>query len=150
MKTSVASTVVLIITLIIGCVILPTYFNSLEEARDDAVRMQNAARNFVDLVIDNKNINERFIEDLNLELAACSAPCSFKIYREVRVVAPTPDGYDVTWVAAEVKEGDVLEQGDFIIIEITQDRLSIHQRIASILSGGSFGLFKTRLSGMVR
>lgn len=151
MKTSVASTIVLIIALIVGCVILPTYFNSLEEARDDAIRVQNAARNFTDLVIDNQVIAEEYLADLHLELAACSSAYSYKLYREQKIVSPSSDkGYEISWVTVEVHPNDILYQGDFIVIEITQDSMSIFQRIASIVSGGSFELHKTRLSAMVR
>lgn len=153
MKSNIASMIVLIVLLIVGCIVLPTYFRSIEETRDDAVRVQNAARNFVDLVIDNQIVAEEYIADLNLELSACDSIYSYRILRDERIVTPdtsSASGYSVSWVAREVGPGDKVLQGDFITIEIKQETMSLNQRIAAMLSSASYNKYDVRFTAMVR
>ena len=151
MKSSIASMIITIVTLIIGLVVVPIYFKSMENARDDKVRVQNAVRNFIDVCIDNQKIPEEAIADLNLELAACSANYVYTIYRDQKVVTPDgKGGYTVSWVTVEVHPGDTLVRGDFVVVEAKQDNLSIFQRLSAIMSSASFDKGKVRRSAMVR
>lgn len=151
MKSSISSLIITIVVLILGMVILPIYIKSMVNSRDDAVRVQNAVRNFIDICIDNQKIPEEAIADFNLELAACTASYTYTLYRDKKVVSPDgKGGFVVTWVTVEVHPGDTLVQGDFIIVEAKQDSLSIFQRLSSILNSTSYNGGKTRLSGMVR
>lgn len=151
MKSNIASVILSIVILVISMVVLPTYFKSMENSRDDAVRVQNAIRNFIDICIDNQKIPEEAIADLNLELAACTSNYNYTIYRDQKIVTPDgAGGFTITWVTVEVHPGDVLVQGDFIIVEAKQESLSVYQRIASILSSASFTKHTTRQAAMVR
>ena len=151
MKGNTASLIISIVVLVISLVILPTYFKSIENSRDDAVRVQNAVRNFIDIAIDNQQISEDAIAALNLELASCTSVYSYKIYRDQKIVTPTAGGsYEVTWVTVEVHPGDTLVQGDFIIVDAQQESLSVFQRLSAILSSASYTKYSTRMSAMVR
>lgn len=151
MKSNVVSVMISVVILIISLIVLPTYFKSIEDSRDDVVRVQNAMRNFLDICIDNQCIPEQAIADLNLDLAACTATYSYTIRRDQKIVTPTADGdYTISWLTVEVKPGDALVQGDFIILEVKQDTLSIYQRLSAILSSNSYTEYQLRMSAMVR
>lgn len=151
MKSSVVSVVLTIIVLVVSLIVLPTYFKSIENSRDDAVRVQNAMRNFLDVCIDNQKLPEEALQNLNIDLAACTAGYSYTIKRDQKIVTPTVGGdYIISWVTVGVEPGDHLAQGDFITIFVKQDSLSIYQRIASILSSSSYEPYNDQLSAMVR
>ena len=151
MKSSVVSVVITIIVLVVSLLVLPTYFKSIENSRDDAVKVQNAMRNFLDVCIDNQKLPEEAIQNLNLDLAACTAGYSYTVRRDQKIVTPTVDGdYAISWVTVGVEPGDLLSQGDFITVTVKQDTLSIYQRIASILSSSSYEEYKSQMTAMVR
>lgn len=151
MKSNIVSVMISIVVLIVSLVVLPTYFKSIEDSRDDAVRVQNAMRNFLDVCIDNQCLPEQAIADLNLDLAACTATYSYTIRRDQKIVTPLAGGgYAVSWVTIDVAPGDNLVQGDFIVIEVKQETLSIYQRLAAILSANSYTEYELCFTAMVR
>lgn len=152
MKQSIVGTVLGVLILFISCVILPTYFMSIITYRDDLNKCQVAARNFIDMVIDNGSINERALSDINLSLASCTSTFSYKYYREEKILQPSEEeGFvDTIWVYTDVVDNVNWNTGDIITVVITQEGLNIYQRIAMIMPGASFAAPEIRLSGMVR
>ena len=151
MKTNITGMVVFIILLVASLVILPTYFKSIENHTLDVNCVQRAARNFNDAVIDNRVITEDMVANLNLSLAECHDSYSYKIYRHQKVVTPNVNGnYDVDWVLVEVNVGDMLAQGDFIQVSITQESVSIYQAISSFFLPASYEPYSHAPTAMVR
>ena len=82
MRNSIVGIIISVIILFISLIVLPTYFVGVIQWRDDMNTCQTAARNFVDMVIDNGQINERAVTDLNLSLGGCYSTFTYEIYRE--------------------------------------------------------------------
>ena len=152
MKTSPSAILIGILILFVGLIILPIYYQSIIDWRDDMNTVQQAGRNFVDKVIDAGVITEDMLEDLNLEIAGCKSSFSYKYYRETKVTNPanTESGYTTTWEYAEIKVGQVWEQGDIVTIVITQNSLGAFQKLSAGLMGNAWAVKEVRLAGMVR
>lgn len=151
MRNSLPGTIVGIIIIFLGLVVLPTYFIGIVNWRDDLNTCQTAARNFVDMVIDNGQVTDKALADLNLSLASCSSTFTYEYYREEKVANPgATGGVKVTWNYAEVDDDTVWRTGDICTIVITQQGMSVYQRIASAILGTSYSNIEIRLSGMVR
>lgn len=151
MRNSIIGTILGVIILFLSLVILPTYFIGIVNWRDDLNTCQTAARNFVDMVIDNKQINDKALSDLNLSLAACSSTFTYKYYREEKTTNPDGHGGTVTtWNYVEVGPDTVWRTGDICTIVIEQQGLSVFQRISAAILGTSYTSTEIRLSGMVR
>lgn len=153
MRQSIVANVIAVIILFVSLIVLPTYFIGVINWRSDMNQCQTAARNFVDMVIDNGKISERAITDLNLSLASCSGDYAYEYYREEKVVNPDPDnpgGYITTWVHTEVDDDTEWQVGDLCTIVITQKSTNVFQRIANALLSTSWNNIEIRLTGMVR
>lgn len=156
MKTSVTGLVISCIILFISLIMLPTYFIGVINWRSDQNTAQTAARNFVDMVIDNRQITERAMSDLNLSLAGCSNTYTYEYYREEKITNPKIDesgnviGVEITWVYVEVTPETVWNTGDICTIVVRQQGMNMFQRVAMALMGTSYNTVEIRLSGMVR
>ncbi len=151
MRQSVVSNVLGIIILFIMLIVLPSYYLGIINWRNDMNTCQSAARNFVDMVIDNGQINDKALSDLNLSLASCSSTFTYTYYREEKTTNPDGmGGAKTTWNYVEVSPDTVWRSGDICTIVITQKGLSVYQRIASAILGTSYSRIEVRLSGMVR
>jgi hypothetical protein len=137
----------------ISLIVLPAYFIGIIQWRSDMNTCQTAARNFVDMVIDNGKISERAMTDLNLSIASCSSNFTYEYYREEKVVNPDPSDaskYITTWVHKEVDTDTEWQTGDICTIVVTQKSMNIFQRLSMALLGSSYNNIEIRLSGMVR
>lgn len=152
MRKSIVGVIIGVIILFISCIILPSYFISIITWREDLNRCQVAARNFVDMVIDNNHITDKAISDLNLDLAACSSVFTYEYYREEKVTNPggTAGSVDVNWIYLNADENTEWRSGDIVTIVITQEGLNIYQRLAMLMPGAHYHVAEIRLSGMVR
>lgn len=151
MRNSIIGTVLGVIILFLGLTILPIYYIGIVNWRDDMNTCQTAARNFVDMVIDNSQITDKALSDLNLSLASCSSNFTYEYYREEKVTNPDGAGGSVTtWNHVEVDENTVWRTGDICTIVITQRGMSVYQRIGAALLGTSYSNIEIRLSAMVR
>lgn len=151
MKSSIMGQIVGILILFIGLIILPTYYIGIVNWRDDMNTCQNAARNFVDMVIDNQQITDKAVSDLNLELAGCNSTYVYTVYREEKATNPDGQGgFIATWNHVEITDDTVWRQGDIVTIEISQRGLNIYQRISALMLGTGYTKIDVRLSGMVR
>ena len=151
MKQSITGIVIGIILLFVSSIILPVYFMGIITYRDDLNKCQVAARNFVDMIIDNGQINDRAISDLNLQLASCTSTFSYRYYREEKVIQPVAGGgYETTWMHVECDENTQWNSGDIVTIVIEQEGINLYQRIAHLMPGASFTTQEIRMSGMVR
>lgn len=135
-----------VIILFISLIVLPTYFVGVIQWRDDMNTCQTAARNFVDMVIDNGQITERAATDLNLSLGGCYSTFTYQVYREEKITNPT----GISWVYVDIENDTVWRTGDIVTIEITQQGSNIFQRLSSMLLGTSYQRVSVRLAGMVR
>lgn len=153
MRQSVIGTVISIIVMFVSLIVLPTYFVGVINWRTDMNTCQTAARNFVDMVIDNGQITEKALSDLNLTIAGCSGDYSYEYYREEKIVNPvvgSDSEYVVTYVHTEVDTSTVWHPGDIVTIVITQQSPNLFQRLSNALLNTSYNNFDLRLSGMVR
>ena len=142
-----------IIILFFGLVILPMYYIGILNWRTDAVNTQIAARNFVDMVIDNGYVTEKALTDLNLTLSGCYGTYTYEYYRDEKVTNPNPDDpskAEVSWIKTEVTEDTVWRSGDIITIVIKQRGVNLLQRISMNFLGSSYNTLDIRLAGMVR
>ena len=156
MRQSIVSKVLGVIILYISLVLLPIFFISIVDWRDDSNRIQVASRNFVDKTIDAGQITRDMVEDLNLSLAACNGSFTYSISRETKVTNPIYDvngnvtGYETTWQYAEFDNDTMWLTGDIITVTIEQNGFSLFQRLAMGLVGVSYNKQECVLSGMVR
>lgn len=152
MRNSVVSMVMGIIILFLSLVILPTYFIGVINWRNDLNTCQTAARNFVDMVIDNGQITDKCLSDLNLSLASCSSTFTYEYFREEKSTNPGGiAGSAVTsWNFTEVTTDTAWRTGDIVTIVITQRGVNPFQRISQMILGTSYSTIEVRLSGMVR
>ena len=70
MKVSIAGMAVQIFILFFSLIVLPIYFMSIIQYYKDVNRIQTAERNFVDYVIDNRQVSDAAMSELNLSIAA--------------------------------------------------------------------------------
>ncbi len=152
MKTSVAGMAVQIFILFLSIIILPIYFMSIIQYYKDVNRCQVAARNFVDYVIDNRQVSEAALAELNISLAAVSTPVSATVKRETRVIDPADasNETEIKWVYTEWDEDTVWYQGDLVTVEITQETVNMLQQISGVFLGTNYSNMDIRLVGMVR
>lgn len=153
MRNSIVATVLSVIILFISLIVLPTYFIGIVNWRTDMNTCQTAARNYIDMVIDNGCANEKAISDLNLSLAACSSTFTYEVIKEKRVVNPdTSSSYKTEWVAVPVDPTGTTkyDSGDLVTIVITQRSMNQFQRISMVLLGTAYSNMEIRLTGMVR
>lgn len=153
MRQSIVSNVIAIIILFISLIVLPSYFIGVIQWRTDMNICQTAARNFVDMVIDNGKITEKATTDLNLSVASCSGDFSYEYYREEKIVNPDPNAsgeYITTWVHVEVDGDTEWKTGDIVTIVIKQNSTNLFQKLSNALMSMSYNNIEVRLSGMVR
>ena len=151
MKNSIMGMIVGIMILFIGLIIMPTYYIGIVNWRDDMNTCQSAARNFVDMVIDNQQITDKAVSDLNLDLAGCKSTFVYTVYREEKVTNPDGNGgFITTWNHVDIENNTKWRQGDIVTIEVTQRGLNIYQRISALFLGTGYTKIGVRLSGMVR
>lgn len=152
MKTSVAGMAVQIFILFLSIIILPIYFMSIIQYYKDVNRCQVAARNFVDYVIDNRQVSESALAELNISLAAVSTPVSAEVKRETRVIDPaaTSNETEIKWVYTEWDENTTWYQGDLVTVEIKQDSVNMLQQISGVFLGINYSNMDIRLVAMVR
>lgn len=152
MKVSIAGMATQIFILFFSLIVLPIYFMSIIQYYKDVNRIQVAERNFIDYVIDNRQVSNAALSELNLSVAAVSTPVTVSIKRETRVINPgsTAGAVDVTWIAAEYDENTIWDQGDLITVVIEQEQANIMQQISSVFLGSSYNNLKFQLTAMVR
>ena len=153
MRQSIVSNVIAIIILFVSLIVLPSYFIGIINWRSDMNTCQTAARNFVDMVIDNGKISDKALTDLNLSIASCSGDFVYEYYREEKVVNPDPDHdgqYIVTYAHVDVDKDTEWRTGDIVTIVVTQKSMNLFQRLSNALMGASYNNIEIRLAGMVR
>lgn len=152
MKTSVAGMAVQIFILFLSLIILPIYFMSIIQYYKDVNRCQVAARNFVDYVIDNRQVSESALAELNISLAAVSTPVSATVKRETRVIDPADSSNktEIKWVYTEWDEDTTWYQGDLVTVEVKQESVNMLQQISGVFLGSNYSNLEFRLVGMVR
>ncbi len=152
MKVSIAGMATQIFILFFSLIVLPIYFMSIIQYYKDVNRIQVAERNFIDYVIDNRQVSNAALSELNLSVAAVSTPVTVSIKREIRVINPgsTAGAVDVAWIAAEYDENTIWDQGDLITVVIEQEQANIMQQISSVFLGSSYNNLKFQLTAMVR
>lgn len=152
MRTSIAGMAVQVFILFLSIIILPIYFMSIMQYYKDLNKCQVAARNFVDYVIDNRQVSESALAELNISLAAVSTPVSSTVKRETRVIDPAEAAGEtsIKWVYTEWDENTVWYQGDLVTVEIEQESINMLQQIAAVFLGANYSNMNIRLVGMVR
>lgn len=158
MRNSIVGVIIGVIILFLSLIVLPTYYISIVNWRDDMNTCQTAARNFVDMVIDNGQITDKALSDLNLSLAGCTGTFTYEYYKEEKTTNPAvvmingveTMGSETTWNVVEVNDETIWREGDLITIVIHQNGLNLYQRLSSAILGSSFTTVEIRLSGMVR
>ena len=152
MRISIAGMATQVFILFISLIILPIYFMSIIQYYKDINRIQTAERNFVDYVIDNRQVSDAAMSELNISIAAVSTPVTVSIKRETRIIDPstTLGEADVQWVYVEWEQGSRWLQGDLVTVEVKQEAANIMQQIAAVFLGSSYNNLNMRLVGMVR
>lgn len=153
MRSSVPSTIFTVLILFLSLIVLPIYFISIIDWRDDMNTVQTASRNFVDKVIDTGHITDDMVADMNLQLASCSSTFTWTIYKEAKVTNPDPahPGQTITtWEYTECDFDTEFATGDIIEIEVDQVTINLFQRISATMLGANYNNRQCRLAGMVR
>lgn len=138
--------------LFISLIVLPIYFMSIIQYYKDINRIQTAERNFVDSVIDNRQVSDYALSELNISIAAVATPVTVEITRERRVIDPGADSTktDVKWVYVEWEENTSWLQGDIVTVECKQESANIMQQLSAVFLGSAYTNLNMRLAGMVR
>lgn len=152
MKISIAGMATQVFLLFISLIVLPIYFMSIIQYYKDVNRIQIAERNFVDYVIDNRQVSDAALSELNISVAAVSTPVTVKVQRETRVIDPaiTPGEVDVKWVYAEWDDHTTWLQGDLVSVECKQESANVMQQLSAVFLGSAYNNLNMRLTGMVR
>jgi hypothetical protein len=139
MKQSIPSTVIMIILLCVGLFILPLYYVSVIQWRNDYEIVYNECRNLTDRIIDTRQFTEEMEEDFNLAIAATNNTFTATVVREVKIVNPDPNNPGQTYTSYMVtEENREFKQGDLVTVTIEQVGLSPLQAISSRLMGLSY------------
>ena len=156
MKSSTAGKVMGVIILFISLVVLPIFYISIVDWREDSNRIQIASRDFIDRAIDAGQVTSDMEADLNLDLAACTGNFVYTITVETKITNPKFDdsgnvvGYTTVWVPIAYKKGDTLQRGDIITLTVEQSDFGLFQKFAIGLLGVSFNKMDCVTPGMVR
>lgn len=152
MRISIAGLATQVFILFISLVVLPVYFMSIIQYYKDINRIQIAERNFVDSVIDNRQVSDATLSELNISIAAVSTPVTVSIKREVRIVDPSAVAgkVETQWVYVEWHQNDDWNQGDIITVSVEQNNANIMQQLSSVFLGSGYNNLKMDLSAMVR
>lgn len=158
MRSSIVGTILGAAILFISLIVLPIYFVSIVNWRDDMNTCQTAARNFVDMVIDNGQVTDKALSDLNLALASCTGTFVYEYYKEEKTTNPAVryingvevDTTETTWNIVTVNNDTIWREGDLVTIVIEQQGMNLFQRLSAALIGSSYTSVEVRLSGMVR
>ena len=152
MRISIAGLATQVFILFISLVVLPVYFMSIIQYYKDINRIQIAERNFVDSVIDNRQVSDATLSELNISIAAVSTPVTVSIKREVRIVDPSAvvGKVETQWVYVEWHQNDDWNQGDIITVSVEQNNANIMQQLSSVFLGSGYNNLKMDLSAMVR
>lgn len=149
MKISVPSLIISIIVVFTGLIILPMYYISVVQWRNDYESIHNEARNLVDKIIDTREYTATMEEDISLAMATLNNTFTAKVTREVKVV--NPDGKGGTYTTYITTDNNKeYAQGDFVTVTIEQLGVSPWQAISMRLLGINSYRDKVVYSGRVR
>lgn len=136
MKQSVPAVIVTIILLCIGFVVLPLYYVSVIQWRNDMEIAYNEARHLTDMIIDTRQFTESMEEDFNLGIATTNCTFTCTVTREVKVVNPDPTRAGETYTSYVATENNrEYKQGDFVTVEVKPIGLSPLQTVSLKLMG---------------
>ena len=148
MRNSLTGLIMGIVVVFLSMFVLPLYFIGCVQWRDDMNTVQNSTRNFIDKVIDTRELSEDTVADFNLALASCSSTFSYTIYHEEIVTNPNGGSTLTTWIYTDNMVD--WNQGDFITVEVKQVSQNFFQRISSMMIGLIYANKSCTMSGMVR
>lgn len=104
--------------------------------------MMNETRNFIDEVIDTREITPQMEEDFALALSSSDIVYHAEIYREIKKIDPDPTnlgtpttvgGTITTWIATD--DYHTFNTGDRIVVEATPVSVGPYEAIANIILG---------------
>lgn len=148
MRNSLTGLVMGIVILFLSLFVIPLYYIGCIQWRDDMNMVQNSTRNFIDKVIDTREMSEDTIADFNLALASCSSTFSYKVLHEEIVTNPNEGGTVTTWIYTDNLED--WNSGDLITVEVKQVSQNFFQRISSMMIGLVYANKSCTMCGMVR
>lgn len=151
MRQSVPSTILTIILLVVGLYILPQYYISVIQWRNDCEIVYNECRNLTDKIIDSRMYTDDMEEDFNLALATTNNTFTATVTREVRIVNPDPAHPGTTYTTYMVTEQNrEFKQGDLVTVHVEQVGMSPLQTIARQLLGVYYYECDCTYTGRVR
>ena len=149
MKMSIPSLVLSVIVVFVGLVIMPLYYISVVQWRNDYEAIHNEARNLVDRIIDTREYTDLMEQDFNLALASLNNTFTATVTREVRVV--NPDGHGGTYTTyISTDDNEEYAQGDFVTVTVEQVGMSTWQSLSLRLLGVNSYRDEVIYSGRVR
>lgn len=149
MKISIPSLILSVIVVFVGLIVMPLYYISVVQWRNDYETIHNEARNLVDKIIDTREYTDVMEEDFNLAIATLNNTFTAKVTREVKVV--NPDGAGGTYTTYIVTDdNDEYAQGDFVTVTVEQVGVSPWQALSLRLLGVNSYRDKVVYSGRVR
>lgn len=149
MKISIPSLILSVIVVFVGLIVMPLYYISVVQWRNDYETIHNEARNLVDKIIDTREYTDVMEEDFNLVIATLNNTFTAKVTREVKVV--NPDGAGGTYTTYIVTDdNDEYAQGDFVTVTVEQVGVSPWQALSLRLLGVNSYRDKVVYSGRVR
>ena len=149
MKISIPSLILSVIVVFVGLIIMPLYYISVVQWRNDYETIHNEARNLVDKIIDTREYTDVMEEDFNLAIATLNNTFTAKVTREVKIV--NPDGAGGTYTTYIVTDdNDEYAQGDFVTVTVEQVGVSPWQALSLRLLGVNSYRDKVVYSGRVR
>lgn len=149
MKISISSLILSVIVVFVGLIVMPLYYISVVQWRNDYETIHNEARNLVDKIIDTREYTDVMEEDFNLAIATLNNTFTAKVTREVKVV--NPDGAGGTYTTYIVTDdNDEYAQGDFVTVTVEQVGVSPWQALSLRLLGVNSYRDKVVYSGRVR
>lgn len=149
MKISIPSLILSVIVVFVGLIVMPLYYISVVQWRNDYETIHNEARNLVDKIIDTREYTDVMEEDFNLAIATLNNTFTAKVTREVKVVNPdSAGGTYTTYIVTD--DNDEYAQGDFVTVTVEQVGVSPWQALSLRLLGVNSYRDKVVYSGRVR
>ncbi len=133
-------------------VVMPFVTVTVENEMVDRRLIITDVTNFIDEVVDSRNITDGMIDELNVNLAQYGMTVDYEITHYARSVnvdpATTGDNYYVTYVKAD--DTTTYEKGDKISVHVFVRSYSATEALAHKLTGMFVKDFDTTLTARVR
>lgn len=150
MRISLPGWLISIVLIVLSLITLMMHYG-LIQYREDMNDIQVAERNYVDKVIDTKDL-VGLLDSLEMDLGVCSCKTSYEVTLYRQVTNPSSTGIETAFEPIYVTKQSDIEcyTGDIVSIKVTPTSLNIYQVITGVLFHAMHSERPLVLSGRIR